>query len=172
MADKPRVGISSCLLGNKVRYDGKHQRNDIIIEVLADHIELIAICPETGIGLPVPRPPIHLVRFKSEIHAIGVEDNNLDVTNELITYSNTIFQQYQDLSGFIFKSRSPSCGVHDTPIVNSSNEQIDTGAGLFAHTLIQLNPTLPIEDETRLQDKESLNVFLKRVLSFANLESG
>lgn len=167
---KPVVGISSCLLGNNVRYDGTNKHNEHILNSLSHHVELIAICPETGIGLGIPRPPIQLVSYSTEIRGQGVKDKNIDVTEDLVNYSKTILHEHRNLSGFIFKSRSPSCGVHDTPIHTVSGETIKTGAGLFAFTLLQLNPTLPVADEMGLQDEKILKRFLVRVIRYVSTE--
>ena len=162
---KPLVGISSCLYGHKVRYDGKDQRNDVIINALKEHVELVPICPETGIGMGVPRPPIQLIKTGNDIRAIGVEDKNIDATDALIDYARKVLQENTALCGFIFKSRSPSCGVHDTPLFNVSGEQLGTGSGLFVQAIKALKPDLPIEDELRLQDQAMCDRFLAKIKS-------
>lgn len=164
---KPVIGISSCLLGNNVRYDGKNKRNGHIINNLSEHLEFIAICPETGIGLSVPREPIQLVGNLMHARAVGVENKNIDVTEPLITYAEKIANTYPEIGGFVFKSRSPSCGIRDTPVVDSTNEQIAYRGGLFTQRLIQLKPHLPVEDETRLLDKATLTTFINDVIAYA-----
>jgi len=168
---KPLVGVSSCLLGNKVRYDGQEKTNQLIVETMSQYLEFVAICPEVGIGLGVPRAPIQLVGETEHLRVVGVEDPAMDVTDQLIAYAKTIIQDHPNLSGFIFKSRSPSCAVNDAPLFNTTGKQINTSGGLFASTIIQLKPELPVEDEARLEDNISLNAFLHRVMHYANQES-
>ena len=167
---KPLVGVSSCLLGNKVRYDGQEKRNQLVM-TMSQYFELVAVCPEVGIGLGVPRAPIQLVGDTEHPRVLGAEDPAMDVTDQLIAYAKNIIQDHPNLSGFIFKSRSPSCGVNDAPVFNLVGEQVNTSAGLFARTIMQLKPRLPVEDEARLQDQSVLKEFLEKVSRYKNLES-
>src|SRR3569832_1847803 len=109
--DKVRVGISACLLGERVRYDGNHKHDAYITGTLAKVFEFVAVGPEVAIGMGVPRPPIQLVGEAAQPRAIGVGDPALDVTAALTAYGRRMAVELDDISGYIFKAKSPSCGL-------------------------------------------------------------
>lgn len=159
-----RIGISSCLLGNEVRYDGGHRRNDYITLTLAKYFEFVPYCPEVAIGLGIPRAPIQLVRRNDQILVRGVDDPDLDVTEALAGYARKIMPQIDGLSGYIFKRGSPSCGVEKVKVYNESTAAVEeTGVGEFAYTLMKVRPEMPIEDEVRLMDPRLRDNFIERV---------
>jgi uncharacterized protein YbgA (DUF1722 family)/uncharacterized protein YbbK (DUF523 family) len=167
-----RVGVSSCLLGERVRWDGDENRDAYIVETLGRVFDLVPICPEVGIGLGVPRPPIHLVQRPDGLHAIGVDDPGLDVTSRLSTYARENIAEHPDVCGYIFKSGSPSCGiervkVHTTP--GAPPERI--GVGIYAATWMAARPELPVEDEGRLADAELRDNFIERVFTLARWQA-
>lgn len=164
-ATRPRIGVSSCLLGEHVRYDGGHKRNQWIARTLARHFELVPVCPEVAIGMGVPRPPIHLVRRGTMIRAIGVEEDAPDVTRALIRYGREMARALDDLCGYVFKSRSPSCGMAGVAVQGARGK---THAGLYAHAFMQVRPRLPVEDEDRLRDPAVRAQFLARVRAYAS----
>jgi len=157
-----KIAVSSCLLGNRVRYDGGHKRNSYLTDTLAHQAELIPICPEVAIGLGVPRPPIQLVQTGSETHAIGVDDPTLDVTQPLQHYARQMLQEFNELSGLILQNRSPSCGLRGVQLIEDSRTTLH-GSGIFAHTITQANPQLPVIESESLDDPELRNNFLRRV---------
>lgn len=161
-ADKPRVGVSACLLGAPVRYDGGHKRVDWVVEQLAAACELIAFCPETAIGLGTPRPPLHLVAHADGVRALGVNNPTVDVTDELRAYAQDCTPQYAQLSGFVFKSRSPSCALVDAPVAGRNG---DTHAGIFAGTLSAIAPLVPTVDETQCADAQVRAHFGERLFA-------
>ena len=163
---KISIGVSSCLLGNKVRYDGDDKLNSIITEVLADVFELVAVCPETAIGLGIPRPPIQLIEVQGQIRARGVADNKIDVTSALIKFACDFLQEQPDLCGFILTARSPSCGVNSTELFNDQGSCIGKTSGIFAQALQQIKPELPVIGEEALENMETRNVFIEKVNSF------
>ena len=168
MGSRARIGISSCLLGNEVRYDGRHSRSDIILESMGTLFELIPFCPEVAIGLSIPRPPINLVAVNGVVRVLGVSDPEHDVTDALKRYGLFVIEQSEPIHGYIFKSRSPSCGMTDVNVYDSKTHQvIDTSAGQFAKTIIQRHPQLPVEDEVGLSDETIRNDFIQRVLSYS-----
>lgn len=164
---KPRVGISACLLGEPVRYDGGDKRDACIIDSLSDCFEWVPVCPEVGAGLGVPRSPVQLVALSDRLRALGVADRSLDVTPALEAFSHSWLEQFSDLSGFILKSRSPSCGLHDTPHFDAQRETQALGGGLFTRLLLQRHPRLPVEDELGLHDPQRRQHFIARVLAYA-----
>ncbi len=165
--NKPLVLVSSCLLGNKVRYDGRHKYNPYL-EPLRDHLNLVPICPEAMIGLGIPRPPIKLqvqsVTSNSmsapAIRAVGRDDQSLDVTQALVNAGTCLAKVYHDqLCGIICQSRSPSCGNGSVPIEGEALDQ--PGDGLFISSLKTRLPWLPIIEDTDLEDHKRIHSFLQ-----------
>ncbi len=162
-----RIGTSACLLGERVRYDDGDKRDTFITDILARHVELVALCPEMAIGMGVPREPIQLLERSNGLHAIGVRTVTLDVTAALRGYGARMSRELSDISGYIFKSRSPSCGVGDVPIYRQgSRRPLQKGVGLYAHEWINRRPLLPVEDEVRLSDPDIRDNFLERVFFY------
>jgi len=159
------LGISSCLLGERVRYDGNHKRDDLILKQLGPRIHVMSICPEVGIGLGVPRPPIQLVSEGGAVRAVGVDDPSLDVTEQLTLFAQQLSPQLQAVSGFIFKSRSPSCGMHSTECYSANND-VSLGSGLLAAEIMRRNPRLPVTEEIRLYDPVARDNFMERVVAY------
>ncbi len=157
-----KIGVSACLLGELVRYDGGHKRNQMLLDYLALRYALVPICPEVAAGLGVPRPPVQLVARGVEIRAVGVLDERLDVTQPLIEYGRRVTAAAMGLCGFVFKSRSPSCGLGTTPIRNEDGSH-QVGNGLFAQQIVQAWPELPVIDEESLQQPLLRQLFLRQV---------
>ncbi len=160
---RPRVAVSSCLLGDPVRYDGTDRFNEIICNHLARRFELVAVCPEVGAGLGTPRPPVRLTGDPGRPLALGVEDAGLDVTAALRRFSGDWLIRTEGLSGLILKSRSPSCGLRDTPVFDRCGAVRSRGAGLFTREVLRRYPRLPVEDEAGLLDVECRNAFINSV---------
>jgi uncharacterized protein YbbK (DUF523 family) len=108
--EKIRIGVSGCLVGERVRYDGEDKRDAFIADTLGAAFELVPVCPEVAIGMGVPRPPIRLVGDPLHPRALGVDDPALDVTAPLTAYGRRMAVELDDIGAYIFKSRSPSCG--------------------------------------------------------------
>lgn len=159
--------MSSCLLGERVRYDRGHKRNQWITRTLARHFELVPICPEVAIGLGVPRPPIHLVKRGNAVRAVGELDSSLDVTRALSDYGTAILRAMPDLCGYLFKSRSPSCGLRDVQVTGERRP----GAGVYAFEIVRREPLLPVTDESDLDDLEARENFIRLVLAFAQIRA-
>lgn len=161
------VGISSCLLGQPVRYDAGHKYDPYINRRLADFFEFRPYCPEVAIGLGTPRPPIRLVTTADGLRARGVKDASLDVTQPLADYGARIAASQADICGYILKSRSPSCGMervktyHETGMPGRSD-----GIGAYAGALMQARPNLPFEEEGRLNDPDLRDNFIERVFTW------
>ncbi len=171
-SDRPiRVATSSCLLGEEVRFNGGHKHNDYLTKTLARYFELIPFCPEVAIGLGVPRPPIRLVSNGGQVRALGVADASLDVTGDLLEYGRTVASQLSDVSGYIFKRASPSCGMERVKIYSSEGMPVDSGAGLYAQTIMQALPLLPAEEEGRLMDPVLRENFIERVFVYQRWQS-
>jgi uncharacterized protein YbbK (DUF523 family) len=148
---KPQVAISACLNGERVRYDGAEQTLPTT-SVLAEQLQLLSLCPEVAAGMTVPRPPIQLVETENQIAARGRDDTTIDMTTALHRVRQNHLQRFSEsLCGYIFKSRSPSCGLHSTPLFNAQNKQIALGSGLQATYFQQQLPWLAFCEETQLQ---------------------
>jgi uncharacterized protein YbgA (DUF1722 family)/uncharacterized protein YbbK (DUF523 family) len=157
------IGVSSCLLGHKVRFDGNHKHQELLTGELADKFHYVAICPETAIDLGVPRTPIHLVGDVNQQRAVNVKDESVDVTQRLVEFGRKKAQQLQHISGYIFKKGSPSCGLFNVKIYKSPVQVLNSGIGLYAREIINTHPLLPVEEEGRLKDATLRANFLQRV---------
>ncbi len=145
----PRIGVSSCLLGEKVRYDGGHKAQPHILELAAE-CEFIGFCPEFAAGLGVPRPPVELVAGDSGVRALGLDFPHGDVTELLTKTADTqcLALQRQRIAGYLLKARSPSCGPGDVPV--RTDLAISHGMGLFADRLVNAFPDIPVTSEALL----------------------
>jgi uncharacterized protein YbgA (DUF1722 family)/uncharacterized protein YbbK (DUF523 family) len=161
-----RIGISSCLLGEPVRYNGGHKRDRYVTEVLSEYFEYVPCCPEVAIGLGVPRATIRLRASGSGPRAIQPDAGDRDVTDALARYGRKVAAGSTDLSGYIFKSRSPSCGPARVRIYDSHGSPSGSGPGIFAAAFREKAPLLPVEDEGRLNDPELRENFIERVFVY------
>ena len=161
-AHRPRVGISRCLLGDDVRYDGGHKLEPLLIEGFDDVVEWVPVCPEVEVGMGVPREPIHLVSHEGGARLRGVESGR-DWTERMQAWARQRIAEFEAfrLAGFVLKARSPSCGVRDVRIQGAGMTEI--GRGLFAAMLIELMPDLPLADEEELRDPVARASFVNRV---------
>lgn len=162
-----RIGISSCLLGMRVRYDGNHKHDAYITETLGRHFELVPVCPEMAIGLGVPRPPIRLVGPAHAPRAVGVDDPQLDVTHRLAQYGARMGRELSDISGYILKSKSPSCGMERVKLYpEKGGPGVKQGRGIYAAALMATQPLLPTEEEGRLGDPVLRENFIEAVFAY------
>jgi len=157
------VGVSSCLLGEQVRYDGGHKHNGFLTETLARYFEFVPYCPELAIGLGVPRPPIRLVSTGEGIRARGTKDPALDVTDRLAAYGARVASRSRHLCGYILKKGSPSCGMERVKVYPEKGGNTGKGRGLYAAALMERLPSLPVEEEGRLMDPVLRENFIERV---------
>lgn len=164
--DEIVIGISSCLLGQAVRYDAGHKHNRYITGNLGDYFTFRPFCPEVAIGLGIPRPPIRLVQTAGGIRVRGVDDPARDVSDALRAYAQQTLAQLQDISGYLFKKGSPSCGMERVKVYDEQGVTVDKGRGLFANTVIEALPELPVEEEGRLMDPVLRENFIARVFIY------
>jgi uncharacterized protein YbgA (DUF1722 family)/uncharacterized protein YbbK (DUF523 family) len=156
------IGISSCLIGENVRFDGGHKRDAYIMGTLSEYFDFYPFCPEVGIGLGAPRPTLHLVRVDGTIRCVGTQDQGNDVTDRLRDYAQQQKPLQTDLCGYILKKDSPSCGVERVKVVSDQQLHRD-GVGIYAQEVMRNNPLLPVEDEGRLGDASLRENFIQRV---------
>ncbi|MEW6743631.1 MAG: DUF523 and DUF1722 domain-containing protein [Planctomycetota bacterium] len=164
------VGISSCLLGAKVRYDGGHKRDNYITDILGQHFTFISVCPELEVGMGVPREPVRLVGRAEAPRMLG-HKTGADWTDSMNRYAARRVRQ-SDLApicGYILKKDSPSCGMERVKVYNEEGMPSKLGRGLFAQALMEHFPLLPIEEEGRLNDARLRENFIVRVFAFHRL---
>lgn len=159
---QPRVGISACLNGEQVRYDGAAKTSETIRFEIAPWVNLVSFCPEVSAGLGVPRPPVDLIKDDQRISALGVHDASLDVTRALQSTSETAIEKWgSSLSAYIVKARSPSCGAGTTPLYDHDHHLLGTGDGIFVAALKKAFPELLIVDEESFTTPEAVKDFLQ-----------
>ena len=163
---RPRVGISRCLLGEGVRYDGGHKHNQVIAEELASHFQWIPVCPEVECGLGIPRETLKLIGSPATPRLV-TSDSNQDMTEMLSRFADARMHDLlkTGIHGFILKARSPSCGLDNVEVYDGTYLS-KNGRGLFASVVLQHCPSLPVEDETRLQHRDVRDRFVKRVVEY------
>jgi uncharacterized protein YbgA (DUF1722 family)/uncharacterized protein YbbK (DUF523 family) len=161
-----QVGISSCLLGESVRFDSGHKRDAYINVDLAKYFEYVSFCPEVGIGMGIPRPPIRLVGDPAQPRAVGVRVEGIDVTEKLIDYAHAVVADLPPISGYLFKRGSPSCGMERVKIYTDKGMPNGSTSGLYASIVMRGLPNLPVEEEGRLNDPVLRENFVERVYVF------
>jgi len=172
--EKIKIGISSCLLGEKVRWDGGHKQNWYAREILGKFFDTIPVCPEVEVGMGVPRETVHLIRGEENFHRMVGTQTATDWTQKMLGYSAGKIRELSShgLNGFIFKKGSPSCGTSRIPVYSKSKTKINAlGQGLFAHAFIQAFPLTPVEEEGRLNDFKIRENFIVRVFGFHRLQT-
>ena len=164
MLGKIKIGVSSCLLGNEVRYDGGHKRDRYITDVLGTHVELVPVCPETEVGFGVPRETI---RLEGEVDAprLVTTRTRIDYTDRMLAWASrrVLELEKEALSGFVFKKSSPSCGMIRVKVFHGRGRPFIRGVGLFARTFMDHFPLLPVEEEGRLYDSVIREAFIERI---------
>src|SRR3954470_8820805 len=164
---KLRIGISSCLLGQEVRYNGGHKRDDFLAGTLGPFVEWVPVCPEVELGLGVPRPAIRLERIGGGVRLL-MPSTGEDLTEAMREFSRVRVEALagMELDGYVLKKDSPSCGMERVKIYNGTGAPSKDGRGLFAEELLRRRPPLPIEEEGRLRDPRLCESFLTRVFAY------
>lgn len=158
-----KIGISSCLLGEEVRYNGGHKRDGFVCGDLSRYVDYVPICPEVAIGMGIPRPPIRLVGDPESPRAVGTDDPNMDVTDRLSAYAEETVPDFGGLNGYILKKDSPSCGMERVKVYNPKGGAGERkGTGIYARVLKDRLPDLPVEEEGRLKDPVLRENFINR----------
>ncbi|MCI7644258.1 MAG: DUF523 and DUF1722 domain-containing protein [Lentisphaeria bacterium] len=161
---KIRLGVSSCLLGNKVRYDGQHQRNNFVCDELAEFVEYVPVCPEVECGLPVPREAMHLTGDAQHPRLVTINTQR-DITEQMQSFVTRRLEELalENLDGFIFKKDSPSSGLIRVKVYNGNGMPSRTGRGMFAGAFADRFPDLPLIEEGMLNDRFLRERFLNRI---------
>src|SRR5579859_7360130 len=167
--ERPRLGVSSCLLGSPVRFDGGHKRFLFLTDELGPYVDWVPYCPEVEIGLGTPREPIRLTDSGRLVNRSGTADHTALMDALPLP---TGLDGPSGLDGYVFKARSPSCGVQGIPRYRSSGEASGAhGPGRYAGRVLAAAPLLAVEDEGRLNDAGLREAFVERVFAAARLRA-
>jgi uncharacterized protein YbgA (DUF1722 family)/uncharacterized protein YbbK (DUF523 family) len=161
------VGISACLLGDEVRFDGGHKRDRFVTDVLGDYVRWVRVCPEVGAGLGVPRETFRLVSTGDGARMVGNRSES-DVTDAVATYASAHVAGLAEvrLRGFVLKKDSPSCGMDRVRVYDGNGVPARTGTGVYARLLMERFPLLPVEEEGRLNDPRIRENFITRIFTY------
>ena len=167
----PRLGISSCLLGEPVRFDGGHKRDPFLVDVLGRFVEWVPVCPELEMGLGAPRPSLRLVNAGAGPRLVA-PDTGDDHTERMQRFAEQRLDELAsaDLCGYVLKRASPSCGMERVKVYDDKGNLQQPGRGLFAAALLERFPELPVEEEGRLHDAQLRDHFLERVFALHRLK--
>jgi len=159
----PRVGVSACLLGEEVRYDGGHKRSATLVDLIGPRVELVPVCPEVEVGMGTPREPLQLVRDGRGVRMVTVR-TGIDYTDRVNEWARARVGELEQagIHGYVLKSGSPSCGL-EAPVLSERSES--KGPGLFAAILVTSMRDLPVIDEKGLEDASSRAEFMQRVIA-------
>lgn len=162
-----RIGVSSCLLGQKVRWDGQHKRNAWVMDSLDAYVDWVPVCPEVEIGLGIPRPTIRLQSGEGEVRLV-MPSSGEDLSAKMRSYAAKRVSglKAERLSAYILKKGSPSCGMERVKIWTEHGMPLHNGRGLFAEALMAALPDLPVEEEGRLNDRPLRENFVTRAFAY------
>jgi uncharacterized protein YbgA (DUF1722 family)/uncharacterized protein YbbK (DUF523 family) len=170
--DRIRIGVSSCLLGHEVRFDGGHKRDAFLVETFGRYVEWVPVCPELELGLGVPRPTLRLQRDGEDVRLL-MPSTGQDHTAAVRRFAERRVSELEalDLCGYVLKKDSPSCGMERVKIYDGPGPPSRRGRGVFAAALLQRFPHLPVEEEGRLNDPQLRDNFVERVFAYRRLRS-
>lgn len=171
-AIKIKIGVSSCLVGVKVRFDGNHRQDRYLTDVLDPYVDWVRVCPEVEVGMGVPRESVHLSGSPDAPRMLGNQTGK-DWTEPMNRFVQKRVRELaaENLCGFILKRASPSCGIEGVPIRSEKKIPIGKGPGLFAQALMREHPLLPVEDEGRLNDAKIRDNFITRIFAYHRLKN-
>jgi len=161
---RPRLGISTCLLGENVRYDGGHKRDPFLVDTLGKYVAWVPVCPEVECGLPTPREAMRLVGNPDDPQLL-TEETGRDITPQMKSWVETRLDELEraNLDGYIFKSRSPSSGMTRVEVYDANDVPANVGVGIWARAFMERFPLLPAEEDGRLHDVNLRENFIERV---------
>ena len=164
MESSIKVGISSCVLGQRVRFDSGHKISNFVTKELDGYFNFVPVCPEVGVGMSVPRPTIRLVSNEERIALVETKNPDNDHTDNMLTYSKNKVSELEgeQLCGYIVCAKSPTCGMERVKVY-SKNNAAKEGIGLYTRTLMEKMPWLPVEEDGRLNDPVLKENFITRV---------
>lgn len=164
MADRIKLGISACLVGQRVRYDGGHAHDSYLTDTIGKFVEFLPVCPEMECGLGTPRDPMHLVGDPASPRLVTIRTGE-DLTERMVRYARRRVAdlEKEDLAGFIFKARSPSSGMERVKVYHEKGTPVKRGVGIFARVFMEHFPLIPIEDDERLHDPGLRENLIERI---------
>jgi uncharacterized protein YbgA (DUF1722 family)/uncharacterized protein YbbK (DUF523 family) len=162
-----RLGVSACLLGQEVRFDGGHKRDEFLLNTLGRYVEWVPVCPEVEVGLGVPRETLRLVDHPENPRLVAPKSGQ-DHTKAMQTWAHKRLKQLANLNlhGYILKKNSPSCGLFRVKVYNDNPMPAQSGQGIFAQELVKRLPLLPVEEEGRLRDARLRENFIERIFAY------
>jgi uncharacterized protein YbgA (DUF1722 family)/uncharacterized protein YbbK (DUF523 family) len=165
-----RLGVSSCLLGQPVRFDGGHKRDRFVTDLLTDFFEWVPVCPEVEAGLGTPRPAMRLVGAADSVKMVEIKSGQ-DHTKAIRSLASKRVRELErlELSGYVLKKDSPSCGMARVRLYPQKGMPTRNATGLFAAALMEAQPNLPVEEEGRLNDAKLRENFIERVFAYDRL---
>ena len=164
---KPLMGIGSCLAGNAVRYNAQTKAPNQHVRAISEAFQMRAFCPEMGIGMGVPREPIHIVGTEEAVRVLDVATHTQDYTNEIAGYADTVIRLAPELCGYILVKGSPSCGYDRVKRFGMNGHSIASDQkGIFAAALAKKDPLMPLEDDGRLNDPGLRESFITRAYTY------
>jgi len=166
-----RIGISACLIGEKVRFDASNKPSNFCIKELGQHVSYKSFCPEVAIGLPIPRATIRQIK-KDDVISVARPDGSGDVTKALAEYGRKVALMTKDLSGYVFCAKSPSCGMERVKVYSPEGHSlVSDGIGAFAKEIMLANPLLPCEENGRLNDPLIRENFVARIYAYKHWQT-
>ena len=168
-----RIGVSSCLLGEEVRFDGGDKRDSSLLQTLGSMVEWVSVCPEVEVGLGTPREAIRLIRDRRELNGVRLvtRQPGIALTRRMREYERRRVRELtkERLSGYILKKDSPPCGMERVKVWDHRGTNEPNGRGIFAAELLRQFPTMPVEEEGRLRDPRIRENFIDRVFMYQQL---
>lgn len=165
---KPKLGVSACLMGVEVRYNGGHKQSQLCTETLSTYFDFVPACPEVAIGMGIPREAIRLIGDPAHPQAIGSVHSELNVTQALAEYGAHMATQMDDICGYVFMQKSPSCGLERVKVYQDNDLPTPSGRGIYAQAFCASHPDLPVEEDGRLNDPVLRENFITRVFTYAD----
>ena len=171
-AETIRIGISSCLLGQHVRFDGGHKRDAFLVDTFGTFVEWVPVCPEVELGLGTPRESLRLIRRGADVRMVNTRSGR-DISDQMRAWAQARADSLaaDELAGYVLKKDSPSCGMERVKVYAESGMADKGGRGLFAEALMARFPRLPVEEEGRLSDPRLRDNFVERVFAYVRLRA-
>ncbi|TDV55504.1 uncharacterized protein YbgA (DUF1722 family) [Pseudomonas graminis] len=167
-ASKPKLGVSACLMGVEVRFNGGHKESHLLTRALTEYFDFVPACPEVAIGMGIPREAIRLVGDPDHPQAVGSVHHAMNVTEQLADYGEHMATEMSDICGYIFMQKSPSCGLERVKVYRDNGVPFETGGrGIYAQAFCARHPDLPVEEDGRLNDPVLRENFITRVFAYA-----
>lgn len=162
------IGVSACLLGRKVRYDGGHKLDRCITDTLGRIFRFLPVCPEVECGMTIPRDAMRLEGDSADPRLVTI-DSRIDKTEQMLSFCRRRIRELETegLCGFIFKKNSPSCGIHSVKIYAGADMPADSGSGLFAAAVARHFPLMPLEEEGEFNDPRIRELFIERAFAYS-----